>query len=367
MKHVLFVSGATGVIGRPLVQALCADDDVDHVYALEHTAPLDFTHQRLTLMAGDVSLGPDLGVGSAKAGEIASLVTGIVHLAADTRFGAPLDIARRTNVGGADNVLAFAERCQRLDRLVCLSTVHVAGKRTGTILEDELQHTAGFVNAYEASKYEAEERLRCRMATLPISVCRLSTVIGDSNTGAISKTGAIHQALRFMYAGLAPMVPGTEESPVDLLALDYAVAGIMSLTLRDFMPGRTWHLCAGHDTLTTGELLDLTMQTFLECRPAWRTRAIDRPLLADLATFDLFCRSLDEAGPSALRAAMGAVAHFAPQLAFPKQFDDRVCHAALTRRGLTRPHAREVLPRVVRYLIETQWGSRAPHAETIEQ
>ncbi|MGH7713047.1 MAG: SDR family oxidoreductase [Gemmatimonadaceae bacterium] len=367
MAHVLLVTGATGVIGRPLVEALCAEADVERLYALTHTASLDFVDDRLTSVAGDVTAGPDLGLDASVAQDIAAELTGIVHLAADTRFGATIDNARRTNVGGTRNALAFAKRCAELDRVMCLSTVHVAGKRTGHIHEEELSHTAGFVNAYEASKYEVEQELRRRMEDLPIAVCRLSTVIGDSRTGQISKLGAIHQALRFMYAGLAPMVPGTEDSPVDLIALDYAVAGIVTLALRDFVAGRTWHLCAGRDTLTTGELLDLTMQTFLECRPGWRKRAIERPLLADLATFELFRRSLDEVADSALHTSLGVVAHFAPQLAFPKQFDDRRCQAALTNRSLTRPHARDCLPRVVRHLIETKWAPQAAHPVAVEQ
>jgi nucleoside-diphosphate-sugar epimerase len=363
MRHELLVTGASGVVGQPLVEALCADPAVGRVHALVHAAPLVFGDPRLTMPTGDVTAGADLGLGAEAAARLAAEITGIVHLAADTRFGAPLDVLRRTNVEGTDNVLAFAARCRRLDRVLCLSTVHVAGKRTGTIREPELPHGAGFVNAYERSKYESEERLRDQMATLPIAVCRLSTVIGDSRTGAIPRIGAIHQSLRFMYAGLAPMVPGTEDSPVDLIALDYAVAGVVALALHGFEPGRTWHLCAGRDTLTTGELLDLTMRTFQECRPAWRKRAIERPVLADLETFELFRRSLDQVGDSALRAAMSAVAHFAPQLAFPKQFDDSECQAALARRALERPSARDCLPLVIHRLIETGWNARTQHAD----
>ncbi|MGQ0641997.1 MAG: SDR family oxidoreductase [Gemmatimonadaceae bacterium] len=367
MKHTLLVTGATGVVGRPLVETLCADADVERVYALAHTASLDWVDRRLTILTGDITAGPDLGLAATTVRAAAAAITGIVHLAADTRFATPIDSARRTNVAAVSNVLAFGERCPRLDRLMCLSSVHVAGKRTGRVFERELAHTAGFVNAYEVSKYEAEQELRRRMSDLPISVCRLSTVIGDSRTGEISKLGGIHQALRFMYSGLAPLVPGTEDSPVDLIALDYAVAGLVTLALRNFAPGRTWHLCAGRDTVTTGELLDLTMQTFLECRPMWRKRSIERPVLADLATFELFRRSLDEVGDSALRTSLEVVAHFAPQLAFPKQFDDSECQAVLTSHSVARPDARDCLQRVVRHLIESKWAPLAVHAAAIEQ
>src|SRR5439155_19750080 len=127
----------------------------------------------------------------ADAEAVSSRVTAIVHAAANTRFDAPLPEARAANVDGTRHVLEFARRCPRLDRVVALSTTHVAGRRTGTILEDDLEHDAEFVNTYEATKYEAERELRAAMRDLPIAVARISTVTGDSCSGALGKKGAI--------------------------------------------------------------------------------------------------------------------------------------------------------------------------------
>jgi long-chain acyl-CoA synthetase len=234
-----------------------------------------------------------------------------------------------------------------------LSTTHVAGRRTGEVFEHELEHDAGFVNAYEASKYDAERELRARAGDLPVSVCRLSTVIGDSRTGDIPRRGAIHQAVLFMYASLVPMVPGTEESPIDLVALDYAVEAIAWLATRGFTPGRTWHLCAGVDAITAGELLDLTLAAFAEYRPAWRRRAIARPAFVDLATFELFRRSGDLVGDAALRASTEGIANFAPQLAYPKRFDTSGCAAALAGASIEAPPIRNAWRNVVRRLVQS--------------
>jgi nucleoside-diphosphate-sugar epimerase len=358
----MLLTGATGSIGRPLLRALVAGG-VERVYALTHVDALEDGEPAVTAVTGDITAGPDLGLDRRTADEIRATVTGVIHAAADTRFAAPLEAARRVNTQGTRNVLALAAQCRRLDRLVALSTTHVAGRRTGDVFEDELEHQAGFVNAYEASKYEAEVELRARAADLPISVCRLSTVIGDSTSGAIARRGAIHQAVLFMYASLAPMVPGREDSPIDLVALDYAVQAIACLAGDGFDPGRTWHLCAGADTIAAGELLDVTLACFEACRPAWRRRAIARPAIVDLDTFELFRRSVDQVGEAGLRASTEVVANFAPQLAYPKRFDDRRCAATLRAAGIAPPPIRDAWRAVVRRLVQPLMETAAAHAE----
>src|SRR5262245_8112570 len=180
-QGAVLLTGATGSIGRPLLHALAARG-VERIYALTHVDQLSAADPVVRPVSGDVTTGADLGLKTKDADEICSVITSIVHAAADTRFAAPIEVARAVNVEGTRNVLAFASRCHRLDRIIALSTTHVAGRRTGEVFERELEHDAGFVNAYEASKYEAELELRARAGNLPVSVCRLSTVIGDSRT-----------------------------------------------------------------------------------------------------------------------------------------------------------------------------------------
>ena len=351
--HVVLLTGAAGAIGQPLLSELTQRNDVARVYALQHRGHVKATRP-VRVVAGDVTAGPHLGLSASDAGELSAEVTAVVHGAADTRFGVSADVASRTNTAGTSNVLAFATACRGLDRIVALSTTHVAGRRTGMILERELDHDAGFVNGYEASKYAAELELRSRMQDMPVSVCRISTAIGDSTDGSISRLGAIHHAVRLMYAGLAPMIPGSEESPVDFVAVDHVARALTLLATGAFEERRTWQLCAASDTIGAGELIDLTMECFATFRPAWRKRAIERPALVDLATFDLFCRSAEQAGTPTLRAAAAMMGAFAPQLAFPKRFDDSDCRAALAPYRLVAPSVRETWRRVVRHLIIQQ-------------
>jgi len=351
---VVLVTGASGTLGQPLVARLEAMPSVKGIIALAHVEPLIALGPSVRVVTGDVTMNENLGLAPADVESVTSRVTAIIHAAANTRFDTPLPEARATNVAGTRHVLEFARRCPRLERIVALSTTHVAGCRTGTILEDDLEHDSEFVNTYEATKYEAERELRAAMRDLPIAVARISTITGDSSSGAITRKSAIHQAVRFMYASLAPMVPGSEDSPVDFITLDHAVRAVAFLATAGFEAGTTWHVCAGADVVPFGELLDLTLRTFLEYRPSWRKRAIERPALVDLPTFELFCKSVDQVGDSTLRASTAAIAHFAPQLAFPKCFDDRRCREALAPAGVTKPPSRVVWSRMVRHLVQSE-------------
>src|SRR5580658_10086914 len=342
MAQTILVTGATGMIGQALVPRLVHRNDVRAIFALTHTSEYMGSSSKVTPVRGDVTTSPDLGIAPEFSREILDRTNVIVHAAANTRFSASLDEARTVNLEGTKNLLAFASHCPRLEALAALSTVYVAGKRTGTICEEDLDHTSGFVNSYEQSKYEAELLLRESMSALPISVLRLSTVLG-STTGEVRRMAAIHHALRLYYNSLAPMIPGKQDSLVDLIAVDYAA-------------GRTFHICGGVNALTLARLLELTREAFLRYRPSWRNRAIEMPAIVDLPTFELFVRSVEEVGDNVLRSSVAIIKHFVPQLGYPKIFRDGECTRLLRAKGLLKPSALEFYPQVVRWLVESGWG-----------
>jgi long-chain acyl-CoA synthetase len=358
MRDTILLTGSTGVIGRALVPLLAERGDVEQIYALERGGSENSSFGKVTSISGDIVAGDRIGLSTHWLEEIAEKVTLIIHTAADTQFSAPLSELRATNVDGTKNVLDFASRCRRLRGIVCLSTVHVAGRRTGAIEEEIVEHTAGFVNDYEHSKYEAELLLKYKMPDLPISVVRLSTVLGDSRTGEVSKLAAIHQGLRLYYHSLAPMIPGFASSPVDLIASDYAAAAIAHLSISDFSAGSVFHLCGGQDTLSLNALLKMTHEAFVLYRPAWRKRSIASPTIVDLATFELFARSVDEVGDNLLRHSVNVIRHFAPQLAYPKTYEDDACMHALDSMGVDKPLVDDFYPKVVRWLVESGWADQ---------
>jgi nucleoside-diphosphate-sugar epimerase len=352
---ILLVTGASGGVGRGIVRLLAGCDKVEKIYALGRRNRVEFSSPKIEFIAADVT--EEIPVPD----KIRLSVTAILHGAAETRFSAPLDLARRVNVDGLANIVTFASRCPRLDRFGFLSTVYVSGRNTGRIRETDLTNTAGFVNAYEQSKFEAEQFLRRQVTHLPVMIYRLSTIFGDAKTGEVTKIGAIHQALRFFYHSLAPMIPGTADTPVDLIASDYAIGAVSHLFRERLEPGKTFHVCAANDAMLLGELLNTARDCFLRCRPEWRKRAIEMPMTVGLKTFETFVRTVEETGNLALQQSVKAIKYFAPQLAFPKTFDDTECASALAGTNVERPVLRDFFPRIVEYLVNEKWSAASEH------
>jgi long-chain acyl-CoA synthetase len=357
---MIFLTGSTGAIGRPLVESLIADSAP---VAVLHRSAAD-PRPGVKVVHGDILEPAALGMTLEDAAFVRARVTTIIHAAAMTRFDASLELARQVNVEGTRNLLAFAASCPRLERLCVLSTVYVAGRRTGLIAESDLDHGCGFVNGYEQSKFETEQLLRKWMPRLPIAVCRLSTVLGDSERGTVQRLAAIHHAIRFLYHSLLPIIPGAPESPVDLISSDYVVSAIRCLSSTGFAAGSTFHICAGPDTVSEEALIDLVIDAFLRYRPAWRRRQIEKPAIVELATFDLFRQSVEAVADQGLRAPVAVLGHFAPQMAFPKLFADDRCRSALATAAVIRPSIRETATKVVEYLIAHNWrGADPPRGE----
>jgi len=358
MAHTVLVTGATGMIGQALVPLLARRNDVGAIFVLTHRREYMGSSGKVMPVRGDITAGPDLAMTRELSREIFDRTTVIIHAAANTRFSASLEESRAVNLEGTKTLLTFASHCPQLEAIAALSTVHVAGKRTGTVCEEDLVHTAGFVNSYEQSKYETELLLREHMSELPISVLRLSTVLGSSTTGEVSRMAAIHHALRFYYNSLAPMIPGKPDSLVDVIAVDYAAAAVEHFAVEHLQAGRTFHICGGEDVLTLARLLELTREAFLRYRPSWRKRAIEMPAIVDLPTFELFARSVEEVGDNILRGSVAIIKHFVPQLVYPKIFRDVECTRSLQAKGLLKPSVLEFYPLVVRWLVESGWGER---------
>jgi len=357
-RRTILVTGGTGTLGRELVTRFASTGAANVVVlARGSTRGVNEKEPGVRTLLGDIREGPTLGLSQGDATALAASVTDVVHCAADTTFNRPLAESRATNVDGTRHVLEFARTCSRLGRVACFSTVYVAGKTTGCFSERDVGGADGFVNSYEQSKAEMEAVVRDAMADLPIALYRLSTIIGHSRTGEVGGFNAIHHALRLLYQGLAPMVPGKEATPVDLIPVDFAANASCWLWEHAYTPGITYHLCAGGpSSATLGGLLDATLAAFARYRPAWRKRSIARPAIVELETYELFVRSVEEAGNQVLLQATRAVQAFAYQLAYPKVFDARVARAALAPARIEVPPVLDYYDRIVRWCIETNWG-----------
>lgn len=353
--ETIFVTGATGLVGGAVVERLLREAPERRVYVLVRDpsgwcrtalarGPLG---GRMVPVVGDLTR-PGLGLGAEARREIVRSVDVVVHAAADTCFSRPLADARRTNRDGTARVLELWKGGGRLRRIVHVSTAFVAGRRTGRIGEDDPPARA-WVNAYERSKSEAEALVRG--CGLPWTIVRPSTLVCDDPSGVVSRVNAVHRALRLHHAGLAALLPGSEETPVDLVPADWVAEGVAALALRPGLEGRTVHLCAGDGSLPLGELLDRAHAVWSEV-PAWRRRGVERPVLTDLETYRLFEASVRDTGDPRLRRITRSFSHFVPQLALPKRFDTGAAEALLEAPA---PPVRSYWERVLRHLRDELW------------
>jgi long-chain acyl-CoA synthetase len=236
-------------------------------------------------------------------------------------------------------------------RVVHVSTAFVAGKRTGVIDETETDCSAGWANAYEQSKYEAEALVRTYAADW--AIFRPSTIVCDDVDGHVSRMNAVHRALKLYRDGLAAMMPGVRDSTVDVVTTSYVARAITELGLRADLSRKTVHLCAGEGALPLRDLLDISWERWA-LDPAWRRRGIPRPALTDLRTYALFERSIEEAGDASLRRIVRSLSHFVPQLALPKRFDTTTADTLL---GAPAPVVRDYWIPMLDCLSATKWGT----------
>jgi len=291
-RNDLFVTGSTGAIGVPLLEA------GGGCHVLEG---------RLSEIKESV---PE---------EIRSEIRVIVHAAAETRFNASREKLWGANVLGTESVIAFAKNCPRLERLIHLSTTCVAGDREGVIEESAIDVRPGFQNLYEESKWEAEQCVQS--SGLPHSILRVATVVGSEADGSITRRGAIHHCLDWIRRGLVPMLPGTPDSRLDIIAserITLAILAAIDCDIRHLPP--IAHISGGRAAPLVSEVTAELGGIFTETDTAWKRGILAVPEIVDAPTFDAFSNAVALSGDLLFQQINTATAHFLPALLHPKTY-----------------------------------------------
>jgi nucleoside-diphosphate-sugar epimerase len=247
-----FVTGYPGFIGKRLVKHLAQENPDGHIDLLVQPKFVKEATQyasriqgaSVEILTGDV-VDMHLGLSGAEYQRVTQKTTHLFHLAAVSYLGMPRETARRVNVDGTRNVLELACACPQLKRLVHFSTCYVSGDRVGVIAEDELDMGQTFRNVYEETKFEAEKLVHKARGTLPITIIRPCTVVGDSKTGEIDRFDGPYYL--GMLLVLSPLVlplplPGNGVAPLNVIPVDFAVEATWSLATNPKAVGKTVHL-----------------------------------------------------------------------------------------------------------------------------
>jgi thioester reductase-like protein len=209
------------------------------------------------LLSGDIT-EPNLGLSLADLETARAESTIVFHLAAIYDLAVARDLALRVNVDGTSNVNKFARSLPRLRHYHYVSTCYVAGRRTGRILENELQHEAGFRNYYEETKHLAEVEVEALKAELPITIHRPAVVCGDSRSGETAKYDGIYYLIFYLLkwpSVLSTFNIGNSEVALNLVPVDFVVEAMSTLARDPLAIGKTVQL-ADPEPLSTRELFD---------------------------------------------------------------------------------------------------------------
>lgn len=189
----IFMTGATGFLGKIFLRHLLACTE-SHITVLTR-ARRDEAHDerlsnhaaqypsRLSYVEGDIRI-PGLGLNAETLGQLRDSVDEVWHLAASTQFEESLRTkTMAVNVGGTQNLLAFARDLPLLQCVNYVSTAFVSGIQPVDVVIPEamLPRPKHFRNPYEESKYEAEALVAA--SNLPHIVYRPAIILGDTLSG----------------------------------------------------------------------------------------------------------------------------------------------------------------------------------------
>ena len=372
MENVIFLTGATGLIaGNLAVRILRQSNDTRLIVLVRGKSSGDATRrfwttlgmidpdlrqeeyvERVRIVRGDVDT-PDLGLSPADRAAISDSATHMIHSAATVKFHLPIEEVRAINVSGTTHILALANdayRHGRLQRFGYISTAFVSGKREGVVLESDLEHSSGFANTYEQSKYETEQMVRSNAKELPTIIFRPSIVVGDSETGITTAFNVLYVPLRLVFQGMINMLPGSASIPLDVVPVNFvrdAICHIM-FNSQDCV-GKTFHLTAGTEGITTtGEIIRLVERWFAK---TMKGEARDDLRFVSLEEFSLSAKS--KRGGTLILKMLGAYQSY---LNYRRTFDTANLQSALTGSGIRAPHFREYYQPIMNYFVGSLTG-----------
>ena len=259
-----FVTGATGFIGRHLVERLLERDGDIHVLVREgSTDKLDALIERwgpaaegrIKPVIGDLG-EPNLGVDPAA---LKGKIDHFFHLAAIYDMTADDEVNERLNVAGTRNAVDLANALEA-GVLHHTSSIAAAGSFKGLFREDHFDEGQKLPSAYHRTKFESEKIARER-STVPWRVYRPAIVVGHSQTGEMDKIDGPYyffkliQKLRGWLPEWFPLA-GPELGWTNIVPVDYVAAAMDHIAHQPDLDGQAFHL-VNPRRQRSGEVLNL--------------------------------------------------------------------------------------------------------------
>jgi short-subunit dehydrogenase len=342
-----FVTGATGFIGRNLVELLLEREGTVYVLVREGSKGRleelrnrwGVDSDRVVGITGDISQ-PGLGVSDADIERLRGNVDHLFHLAAIYDMTADGESQRVANVEGTRQMVALSHAVEA-GCVHMVSSVAAAGLYKGTWREDMFEEAQNLdTHPYFRTKHDSEGVVRYECER-PWRVYRPGLVVGNSETGEMDKVDGPYyffkliRRIRNTVPQWMPMV-GVEGREINIVPVDFVVRAMDHIAHTEGLDGRAFSLTDPKPP-TAGQVID----TF--ARAAHAPEASVRIPAPVVEAVEPLVRATVTNVPLAGPVAAGVLADFGiptsvlTYVNYPTHFDSRQAQAALAGTDITVP------------------------------
>ncbi len=341
-----FVTGATGFLGRFLLQTLLQREGSEPITALVRASSRPRLEDlvarlggadRVTLAVGDLT-EPNLGLRETDLERLRG-TDHFFHLAAVYDMTASDEANRRANVEGTRHAVELANAIGA-GCLHHVSSIAVAGNYDGYFREDMFDEGQPLPSSYHRTKFESERLVRT-LAEVPWRVYRPAIVVGHSVTGEMDKIDGPYyffkpiQKVRHLLPEWVPLA-GPEMGDTNVVPVDYVIAAMDHIAHQPGLDGQAFHLTSPRRQ-RSGDVINTFAQAAHAPQLALR---IDKQIL-DLLPKGLLSTAMKLPALRQIRrqilSDLGVPEEVLEHIALIPRFDTRDAERALAGTGIEVP------------------------------